>query len=329
MAFEALEALERRQYDVVLMDRQMPEMNGIEATARIREMDGLTASIPIIGITAAVNSEEIAACLEAGMNDVIPKPIDPFMLAKALARTHHGGEVLMPGREAAESHAGEKTEAAPGSKVFDGSKLAALRAELGDDVVESLVESFREVAGRAPQSLGAAADQDDLALLERLAHDLKSNSAMIGLQALVRSGGGNRTRLTGRPVRGRAPRTSNASKFWSPTPWTLSPNPVPGTVPGTGLGGDQPKSEGYLQNVMCLARLKLSFSGDSRYKIGGCGPSGSSSCFYDARARCGEVEKWHSKDKLWGLAPASWWWMTMRCHEPCSSTGSSAWATAS
>ena len=181
---EALEALERRQYDVVLMDRHMPEMNGIEATARIREMDGLTASIPIIGITAAVNSEEIAACLEAGMNDVIPKPIDPFMLAKALARTHHGGEVLMPGREAAESHAGEKTEAAPGSKVFDGSKLAALRAELGDDVVESLVESFREVAGRAPQSLGAAADQDDLALLERLAHDLKSNSAMIGLQAL-------------------------------------------------------------------------------------------------------------------------------------------------
>ena len=100
---EALEAVARRQYDVVLMDRHMPEMNGIEATARIREMDGLTASIPIIGITAAVNSEEIAACLEAGMNDVIPKPIDPFMLAKALARTHHGGEVLMPGREAAES----------------------------------------------------------------------------------------------------------------------------------------------------------------------------------------------------------------------------------
>ena len=181
---EALEALERRQYDVVLMDRHMPEMNGIEATARIREMDGLTASIPIIGITAAVNSEEIATCLEAGMNDVIPKPIDPFMLAKALARAHHGGEVLMPGREAAESYAGGKAEAAPGSQVFDVSKLAALRAELGDEVVESLVASFREIAGGAPGNLGAAADQDDLAVLERLAHDLKSNSAMIGLQAL-------------------------------------------------------------------------------------------------------------------------------------------------
>ena len=191
---EALEALERRQYDVVLMDRHMPEMNGIEATVRIREMDGLTASIPIIGITAAVNSEEIAACLEAGMNDVIPKPIDPFMLAKALARAHHGGEALMPGRDVSETHIAQEIASAPGTgvppagvpetAVFDDSKLAALREELGDDVVESLVENFREVAEDAPESLGAAAVQDDLALLERLAHDLKSNSAMIGLQAL-------------------------------------------------------------------------------------------------------------------------------------------------
>ena len=181
---EALEALERREYDVVLMDRHMPEMNGIEATARIREMTGLTSAIPVIGITAAVNSEEIAACLEAGMNDVIPKPIDPFMLSKALARVHQGADSWMPLQAPANARSPDGSEVPQESPVLDAPKLEALREELGDEVVESLVASFREVALGAAETLGAAAREGDFASLERLAHDLKSNAAMIGLQAL-------------------------------------------------------------------------------------------------------------------------------------------------
>ena len=86
---EAVDALLRRAYpppyDVVLMDLQMPEMDGYQATARIRA-DSRFASLPIIAMTAHATLEERAACLAAGMNDHISKPIDPNVLFDTVAR---------------------------------------------------------------------------------------------------------------------------------------------------------------------------------------------------------------------------------------------------
>ena len=73
---EALEAMRSRAYDVILMDMRMPELDGLAATRRIRELGGAAAGIPIIALTANASQDDRRRCLEAGMNDFMAKPID-------------------------------------------------------------------------------------------------------------------------------------------------------------------------------------------------------------------------------------------------------------
>jgi CheY-like chemotaxis protein len=83
---EVLDALIRSSYDIVFMDCQMPEMDGFEATARIREMDGAGNHRAIIAMTANALMGDKEKCLEAGMDDYIPKPIRQLDLIAAIAR---------------------------------------------------------------------------------------------------------------------------------------------------------------------------------------------------------------------------------------------------
>jgi PAS domain S-box-containing protein len=84
---EAIEAVGRQRYDVILMDVQMPIMDGLTATRRIRAMaDAASARTPIVAMTANVLPEQIARCLEAGMDDHLGKPINPARLLQALDR---------------------------------------------------------------------------------------------------------------------------------------------------------------------------------------------------------------------------------------------------
>jgi CheY-like chemotaxis protein len=84
---EAIEALERQRYEVVLMDVQMPELDGLEATRRIRERWPAASRPRIIAMTANAMPEDREACLNAGMDDYIAKPIRPEELLAALARS--------------------------------------------------------------------------------------------------------------------------------------------------------------------------------------------------------------------------------------------------
>lgn len=88
---EGVEAVEREAFDFVLMDLQMPEMDGAEATRRIRQFDDVEKKkIPIIAMTAAAMESDRQRCLDAGMDDYISKPIDPERLRNVIARVMEG-----------------------------------------------------------------------------------------------------------------------------------------------------------------------------------------------------------------------------------------------
>jgi PAS domain S-box-containing protein len=80
----ALQVLERESFDVILMDRHMPVMDGLEATRRIRQMAQPVSSIPIIGITAGASEADIKICLESGMDQCLTKPVDANVLRARL-----------------------------------------------------------------------------------------------------------------------------------------------------------------------------------------------------------------------------------------------------
>src|SRR5207342_624364 len=92
MASNGLEAVESAITfcpDVVFMDMRMPELDGLEATRRIRAMGGAFATLPICAVTANAFADDIRACREAGMGDFIAKPIRKVLLVDKLARIAH------------------------------------------------------------------------------------------------------------------------------------------------------------------------------------------------------------------------------------------------
>ena len=84
---EALKALEKQNYDLILMDVQMPKMDGMEATRRIRAMERVTGKHqPVVALTAHAIQEDLQACLSAGMDGSLTKPIRLYELDKLLAK---------------------------------------------------------------------------------------------------------------------------------------------------------------------------------------------------------------------------------------------------
>jgi two-component system sensor histidine kinase/response regulator len=83
--------LGQRSYDMVLMDLQMPEMNGFEAAAAIRNPENgcLDPHVPIIAITANTREEDRLRCLDAGMDDYLPKPVNPGKLVEKIQLWHN------------------------------------------------------------------------------------------------------------------------------------------------------------------------------------------------------------------------------------------------
>jgi len=83
---EALDAVRKDAFDLILMDMQMPVMDGLEATRRIRGSDESISGIPIVALTAAVLPNEIERCMQAGMSDFLPKPIVLDTLLRTVAK---------------------------------------------------------------------------------------------------------------------------------------------------------------------------------------------------------------------------------------------------
>src|SRR5690606_4773592 len=86
---EALQSLSRQDYDLIIMDVQMPEMDGIEATRHLREKVPATERPYILGLSANVRKEDVEACFSAGMHDFLSKPVRLEKLTAAIARAYH------------------------------------------------------------------------------------------------------------------------------------------------------------------------------------------------------------------------------------------------
>ncbi|HZA36682.1 MAG TPA: response regulator [Vicinamibacterales bacterium] len=170
-------------YDVVLMDLQMPEMDGYQATARIRG-DSRLASLPIIAMTAHATIEERAACIAAGMNDHISKPIYPNVLFDTVARHSRSGPVASPASPAPVAPSMPSPEGA--LPVVDGLNTAEGLLRVGGNrklylkLVRQFVDDESDTALRIRERLAAG----DYVTAERMAHSIRGVAGNLGAREL-------------------------------------------------------------------------------------------------------------------------------------------------
>lgn len=185
----AVEAARAGCYDLILMDIQMPGMDGVEATARIRGLDGEPSRVSIIAMTANAMTGMREEYLRAGMDDYISKPFAPEQFLKVVAAwagRQHNGAAPPAGMLAPVGSAAPSLHDLP---VLDGQALDFLRGDVPPDVFRDLVVSFVEDLGSRLERIRIGAEAGDLDGLRREAHDLLSTAGNMGarrLEALAR-----------------------------------------------------------------------------------------------------------------------------------------------
>jgi CheY-like chemotaxis protein/nitrogen-specific signal transduction histidine kinase len=174
----AVEAVLGAPYDVVLMDIQMPAMDGLEATRRIRAGGART---PILALTATALRGDRDRCLEAGMDGHLSKPITLPELRRAL-EPYLGPKVAEPEEAAAPS-----PDAQPAAALsVDLDRLRDLEEQLADRaLVVMTVRTFLSQLDGRRAALAAALDRHDRQAMQATAHTLKSSSALLGADALA------------------------------------------------------------------------------------------------------------------------------------------------
>jgi len=172
---EAVQSVQRQPYDVVLMDVQMPEMDGLEATRRIRAGGTPHGQPRIIAMTANAMQGDREACLGAGMNDYVAKPIRVDVLIEALRRA-------IPHGPAGSSGEGGR-EMPP--EIIDTSVFRELCESAGADFARELIDTFAEEAPGLVAELRAAHSAGDAESFRRTAHSLKSNALTFGASGLA------------------------------------------------------------------------------------------------------------------------------------------------
>jgi two-component system sensor histidine kinase/response regulator len=181
---EAIEILSEGQetppYDLVLMDLQMPEMDGHQATAKLRA-DARFGALPIIAMTAHATVEEQQRCLDEGMNDHISKPIDPAALFDTVARYYRKSslrivETPAPAVPSPVAEAGDEVPAIDGLDTKDGESRVMGNRKL----YVKLLRQFVEQQGPALEQIALAMANGETSVAERLAHTLKGVAGSIG-----------------------------------------------------------------------------------------------------------------------------------------------------
>jgi CheY-like chemotaxis protein len=186
---EALNALQRTPYAAILMDCQMPEMDGFTATAEIRRCEarseGQEASgrsltsrhVPIIAMTANAMQGDREKCLDAGMDDYLAKPVKQGELGTMLARWIPGQSIPHEQKDPVLSEPRE-----PGHECVDAAVLAELRQlDLSCGLLSTLITHFLDDVPTRLAALQDACQQGDAGALARVAHEVNGSSGNLGV----------------------------------------------------------------------------------------------------------------------------------------------------
>ena len=175
---DAVDLMQREQFDVVLMDVQMPTMDGFQATEAIRRFEDERAEIPIIAMTAHAMRGDRERCLEAGMDDYISKPIDAKQLIELIDR-HTAGHTI------------EETPAPPSPTTEANSRInrhGALQRLGGDvDLLADMIGFFIEDVPALLETARNTLESEDLPELRRAAHSIKGLAANLGAATAIDS----------------------------------------------------------------------------------------------------------------------------------------------
>jgi two-component system, sensor histidine kinase and response regulator len=167
----AVESCRQATFDLVLMDVQMPIMDGLAATREIRRHESQGNRTPIIALTASAMTDELERCLAAGMDGLLTKPLEPLRLRETLDRHGLAGPGVEPIKPAA-------AVVRPTIQPID---LAQLRIIVGDDeeFVHELCSTFLTSSNKIIEELRRALAADDRVLLGAMAHKLKGGSGSV------------------------------------------------------------------------------------------------------------------------------------------------------
>ena len=171
---EALDKLRERDFDLVLMDVQMPEMDGIEASKRIRQLEQKSGGhVPIVAMTAHAMRQDRQRCLAAGMDDYVAKPVRSRELFATLDRLFAGAPPV------AASEPESEINPATGSVDWE----QALRSVGGDKaLLKEIIGAFLEETPRLLIQMREAVEAKNVAELQRAAHTLKGSLQTLGCQ---------------------------------------------------------------------------------------------------------------------------------------------------
>ncbi|MBL0090507.1 MAG: PAS domain-containing protein [Ideonella sp.] len=188
---EAITRARNKGYDLILMDVQMPVMDGLAATRALRAMPE-TANVPILAMTADAFGERRDACLTAGMDGHVAKPVDPALLYVALQRWLPERKTSpLPAAPAPVGQASAGPPAAANAPVIAGVDSSLALQYLGGrlDIYQRVLRQFHQHYVDTLPELSAQLTGDDLSRAKALAHSIRGAAASVGAQDLSRLAG--------------------------------------------------------------------------------------------------------------------------------------------